>query len=112
MSESASSGVTSTAAPRAGEIVPFDMDRKTRVVLTPYAFGNSGMATVDMGAFEHQTTCAGDLNGDRVVDFADLNVLLSNYGTGSGRYDTNGDGQVNFSDLNLVLVEFGSACPE
>jgi predicted outer membrane repeat protein len=95
-----------------GEIVPFDMDRNSRVVLTPYALQNSGAPTVDMGAFEHQATCAGDLNGDRVVDFADLNILLSNYGTGSAASDTNGDGQVNFADLNLVLVEFGSACPQ
>lgn len=95
-----------------GEIVPFDMEGKSRVVFTPYAFGNNGSPTVDMGAFEHQATCAGDLNGDRFVDFADLNIILSNFGTGSSAFDTNGDGQVNFADLNLVLVEFGSVCPQ
>lgn len=95
-----------------GEIVPFDMDRKARVLFTPYAFDNSGMPTVDMGAYEHQTTCAGDLNGDRVVDFADLNMILSNYGSGTALFDTNGDGRVDFADLNLVLVEFGLTCPQ
>jgi hypothetical protein len=95
-----------------GEIVPFDLDRKTRVRLTAYAFGNNGAPTVDAGAFEHQPTCAADLNGDRSVDFADLNILLSNYGAASSAFDTNGDGAVNFADLNTILAEYGSTCPQ
>jgi hypothetical protein len=53
----------------------------------------------------------GDANGDGIVNFADLNLLLANFGLtgapGSIPGDVNGDGAVNFADLNLVLTNFG-----
>lgn len=56
--------------------------------------------------------CPGDTNGDRVVNFVDLNNVLSDYGlTGPGRAgDVNGDNSVNFEDLNIVLSNFGVTC--
>ncbi len=56
--------------------------------------------------------CPGDANGDRVVNFADLNIVLGQFGqTGPGLAgDVNGDNVVNFADLNLVLSNFGLAC--
>ncbi len=56
--------------------------------------------------------CPGDANGDRIVNFADLNIVLGEFGlTGAGLAgDVNGDGVVNFADLNLVLSNFGTAC--
>ncbi|MBX3353203.1 MAG: hypothetical protein KF684_09730 [Phycisphaeraceae bacterium] len=56
--------------------------------------------------------CPGDTNGDGVVNFSDLNVVLSQFGqTGAGLDgDLNDDGVVNFSDLNEVLSNFGSTC--
>jgi hypothetical protein len=58
----------------------------------------------------------GDTNGDGVVNFADLNVVLSAFG-GEGEPgmlpgDTNEDGVVNFADLNLVLSNFGMSGSE
>lgn len=41
----------------------------------------------------------GDFNGDRMVNFADLNLVLSGFG-----------GQFGFSHLNQVLSEFGQSC--
>lgn len=57
--------------------------------------------------------CPGDSNADGVVNFADLNAVLSDFGqTGQGLAgDVNADGIVNFADLNLVLSVFGSICP-
>ncbi|MBX3353888.1 MAG: hypothetical protein KF684_13225 [Phycisphaeraceae bacterium] len=57
--------------------------------------------------------CPGDTNADGVVNFADLNAVLSAFGqTGQGiPGDVNNDGTVNFADLNLVLSVFGAACP-
>ncbi len=51
----------------------------------------------------------GDINGDGVVNFADLNILLSNFSqSGAGiPGDINGDGVVNFTDLNILLSNFG-----
>lgn len=56
--------------------------------------------------------CPGDTNGDAVVNFADLNNVLSDFGlTGPGLAgDVNGDEVVNFADLNLVLSFFGTNC--
>lgn len=57
--------------------------------------------------------CAGDVDFDRDVDFADLNFLLTQFNQVGGCYqaDLNGDDAVNFADLNLVLSAFNSACP-
>lgn len=58
--------------------------------------------------------CPGDTNGDRVVNFADLNQVLSQFGQsgapGTLAGDVNNDGVVNFADLNIVLSNFGLAC--
>lgn len=56
--------------------------------------------------------CPGDANGDRIVNFTDLNIVLGQFGqSGPGlQGDLNGDGFVNFTDLNIVLSHFGVAC--
>jgi hypothetical protein len=56
-----------------------------------------------------RASCRGDANGDRVVDFADLNAVLAAFGqSGEGvAGDVNCDGAVNFGDLNTVLTNFG-----
>jgi hypothetical protein len=48
------------------------------------------------------TTVPGDLNGDGVVDGADLGILLSNWG-GSGLGDLNGSGLIDGADLGSLL---------
>ncbi len=64
--------------------------------------------------YRNDGSCPGDANGDRVVNFADLNIVLSSFGMtgtpGSVPGDLNGDGAVNFADLNLVLSFFGVSC--
>ncbi len=53
---------------------------------------------------------AGDADGDGVVGFTDLNLVLSDYGV-SGRWlrgDVNRDGVVDFLDLNIVLSAYGA----
>ena len=44
----------------------------------------------------------GDLNGDSVVNAADLSILLSNWGT-AGPGDLDGSGTVNAPDLSILL---------
>ncbi len=57
--------------------------------------------------------CAGDATGDAVVDFVDLNLVLSDYGRAGVALpgDLNLDHSVDFLDLNEVLSGFGAACP-
>lgn len=56
--------------------------------------------------------CDADVNLDGVVDFLDLNAVLSDYGTsGAGLSgDVNADGVVDFLDLNELLSAYGSPC--
>ncbi len=53
----------------------------------------------------------GDINGDCVVDGADLGLLVSAWGTTDAAADLDGNGTVNGGDLGLQLGNFGSTCP-
>ncbi len=61
--------------------------------------------------FVSRLTIPGDANHDDVVNFADLNLVLSSFGaTGIALPgDVNLDNAVGFADLNLVLSHFGEA---
>lgn len=60
--------------------------------------------------------CTGDVNGDGLVDLADLSRLLTAFGAsqGSPDYDPaadfNADGVVDLTDLSTLLVVFGTEC--
>ncbi|MCB9848993.1 MAG: hypothetical protein H6814_11330 [Phycisphaeraceae bacterium] len=54
--------------------------------------------------------CVGDLNGDLVIDTADLGILLAQFG-GPGSADLNNDGVVDTADLGILLGVFGTNCP-
>jgi hypothetical protein len=56
------------------------------------------------------TDCPGDVTGDNMVNLADLNLVLANFGQMTSDGDANGDGVVNLADLNLVLANFGLNC--
>lgn len=64
----------------------------------------------------YEPPCLGDANGDDVVNFTDLNWVLSQFGQAGLQApwnmegDVTGEGVVNFADLNIALSEFGSAC--
>lgn len=70
-------------------------------------------ATISPGA-ALTVLCPGDATGDATVDFADLNVVLSNFGVsgpaGSVPGDLDNDGDCDFSDLNIVLSNYGVSC--
>lgn len=63
------------------------------------------------GAYVARARLQGDANLDDAVNFADLNIVLGQFGQtgapGSLSGDVNRDGAVNFADLNIVLGEFG-----
>ncbi len=56
--------------------------------------------------------CPADLNGDGVIDTADLGILIGNFGfnTTADRGDINGDGIVDTADLGLLIAGFGKGC--
>jgi hypothetical protein len=58
------------------------------------------------------TDANADTNFDGIIDFTDLNAVLSSFGqTGSNPVgDVNNDNVVNFADLNIVLGAYGTVC--
>ncbi|MGD9693030.1 MAG: hypothetical protein AB7G17_09605 [Phycisphaerales bacterium] len=56
--------------------------------------------------------CDADANSDGITNFADLNIVLSEFGQNSPlsgvylRGDVNNDGVVNFADLNIILSAY------
>ncbi len=79
------------------------------------SFGFEFATSIDLVA-DGVAPCVGDTNGDGVVNFADLNIVLGAFGLSAGQpgfvpgADLNGDGAVNFADLNIVLSNFGAVC--
>ncbi len=73
------------------------------------AIGFGGETDMDPIVASFRTRFQSDLNGDSAVNFADLNLVLSQFGQSGSNLigDANRDGVVNFSDVNLVLSEFG-----
>lgn len=55
--------------------------------------------------------CPTDLNGDGVIDTADLGILLGEFGTAGPGADINCDGVVDTADLGILLGAFGASCP-
>ena len=77
------------------------------------AYGSTGFGTGTLTITPGTTTCAppcpADLNGDHIVNGADLGIVLGNWGN-SGAGDINGDGVVNGADLGAILGAYGN-CP-
>jgi hypothetical protein len=92
------------------EPLPFDLDSHARFVDDPNTTdtGNGDPPIVDMGAYEFQV-CPADLNGDGVVDLADLGILLGDWGCVGANCvgDINGDGVTDLADLGILLADFG-----
>lgn len=51
--------------------------------------------------------CPADLNGDGMVDGADLGLLIAAWDATSGAADINGDGVVDGADLGLLIAAWG-----
>jgi hypothetical protein len=54
--------------------------------------------------------CAGDLNGDGVVDFNDFLTYLNGYNAGLPEADLNRDGTIDFNDLLEFLNRYNTPC--
>lgn len=52
--------------------------------------------------------CLGDVNGDGMVQAADVVDLLDEWGTSDGNSDIDGSGSVGVHDLLIVLMQWGS----
>ncbi len=73
-----------------------------------------GFALVISGDVDDEITipCPGDFDGDLMVGFSDLNLLLGNYNQSGVDLagDMDGDGDVDFGDLNAFLALYNQNC--
>lgn len=106
-----SNEIEHTAQLGSGALSAFGRDAAGELYILRYSAGTVSRIV------SNEQPLPGDVNGDRTVNFSDLNIVLSNFGntggpTGVGNFagDANGDGTVNFSDLNIVLSNFGRSC--
>lgn len=76
-----------------------------------FAFATAIIDTMDWEAYGGGFTGVfGNVNGDNIVDDADLLQVLFNFGSDDAATDTNGDGIVDDADLLTVLFNFGASC--
>jgi hypothetical protein len=77
----------------------------------PSTFATAIIDTMDWEAYGGGFTGVfGNVNGDNIVDDADLLQVLFNFGSDDAATDTNGDGIVDDADLLTVLFNFGASC--
>ena len=65
------------------------------------------IATFRPGSTSNCPECASDLDGNCVVDGADLSIILGSWGDSGGSADIDGDGTVDGVDLARVLGDWG-----
>jgi len=66
------------------------------------------LALTSAHARNWEFTTLGDVNGDDVIDDADLLQILFAFGSSDAEADVNGDGVVDDADLLIVLFNFGA----
>lgn len=92
---------------------PFDLSGSIGQIDTGWMIGGGFQLSGGFWAGA-ETSCFGDLNGDRIVDIADLSLLLSHFGQASGATagdgDLNGDRDVDLEDLSGLLSAFATSC--
>ena len=76
------------------------------------AQGNTGFDDSDANlTINGAVACPADINGDGVVDTADLGLLIAAFGSSNAGADINEDGVVDTADLGLLIGVFGTGCP-
>ncbi len=87
------------------------LDNCTQYFWTVTAVGFGGQTPASAQPYDFTTALVGDIDGNGVVDFPDLNFLLFQYGnSGPNEADLDGDDDVDFADLNLLLSNYNSSC--
>ncbi len=56
-------------------------------------------------------SCAADLNGDGIINFADVSAFIALYSANNIAADFNGDGIINFTDVSAFVAAFTAGCP-
>jgi hypothetical protein len=81
--------------------------KSIRIALATVLYGDSQYVDGVLFASAAPATCPADLNGDGIVDGADLAQLLGGWGS-SGTADLDGNGVINGADLAELLGAWGN----
>lgn len=74
------------------------------------ADGYEALSRFEVQAIERRLVS--DINGDCIVDAADIGLLIADFGKVAARTDLNLDRFVDAADLGILLSDFGSMCDE
>ena len=67
--------------------------------------------TYRLGEIAVRAACSrADLNGDGVMNFADVQTFIQWFNAGDGRADIDGNGAVNFADAQEFITTFQAGC--
>lgn len=97
----------------AGEMETIDITYAANRIIIGSTLGvpDATLYVDNIRAHGYVTTRYPDANGDRIIDFTDLNLVLSNFGTttnvGYPFGDADNNQTVDFTDLNAILGAFG-----
>lgn len=81
-------------------------DDKTVTAFRIKFYGTETGQPIFAGCDPFETSCPGDLNGDGVVDSADMNTFIAWYLAGDARADINDSGDIDFLDLTFWIGTF------
>ena len=70
--------------------------------------GSTCFAVIVEYGTDEPNKCLADINGDLIVDGADLTTLLGLWGTSNPVGDLDGNGQVDGADLTILLGLWGA----
>ncbi|MFO0873798.1 MAG: GC-type dockerin domain-anchored protein, partial [Phycisphaerales bacterium] len=93
------------------ETIPIDLAAAQRRIDAPQTDSGAGLAPLpDIGAreFVPAPLPSPDINGDGIVDGADLGALLAAWATSQPSADLNGDCFVDGADLGIMLAAWGA----
>ena len=101
---------TATLGANGQYAVPIDQSGNMEVLaqVAPGLARKVSLSNVSGPVQQNFTLTNGDVNGDNVVDDADLLQVLFNFGGTDRASDANGDNTVDDADLLIVLFNFGS----
>lgn len=103
--------VETTVTSNGWAVTPGLLEFNTTYYWSVRAVNFGGETVMDPQVASFTTRLEADVNASGAVDFADFNLVLSQFGQSGGGLigDVNQDGAVNFIDLNLVLGAFGQS---
>jgi hypothetical protein len=101
---------TATLGANGQYAVPIELSGNIEVLAqaAPGLARKVSLSNVSAPVQQNFTLTNGDVNGDNVVDDADLLIVLFNFGGSDSASDVNGDSTVDDADLLIVLFNFGS----